>query len=80
VSLIWVAVPVLAVEFAIIAGAAKPRTSMKKQHEGDIRLPYKKYKQLYPNTTMSYEDYKQMQTRDSYRRAINSKELKRMVR
>jgi hypothetical protein len=80
VSLIWVVVPVLAVEFAIIASAAKPRTSLKKQHEGDIRLPYKKYKQLYPNTTMNYEDYKQMQTRDSFRRAINSKELKRMVR
>ncbi len=79
-SLIWVAVPILAVEFAIIAGAAKPRMSLKKQHEGDIRLPYKKYKQLYPSTTMNYEDYKQMQMRDSYRRAISSKELKRMVR
>jgi hypothetical protein len=80
VSLIWIAVPIIAIEFAIIAGVAKPRTSLKRQHDGDIRLPYKKYRQLYPSTTMSYEDYKQMQMRDSYRRAINSKELKRMVR
>jgi hypothetical protein len=27
----------------------------------------------------SYEDYKEMQARDSYSHAINSKELKRMV-
>lgn len=78
-SLILIAVPVLIIEIALIVNATRPRSQMIQQHEGDIRLPYKRYKQLYPNTKMSYEDYKLMQTRDSYRHAISSKLLKRMV-
>jgi hypothetical protein len=79
VSLLWVAIPVLVIEFAVMVSATRPRNRLIQQHEGDIRLPYKRYRQLYPNTHMSYEDYKDMQARDSYSHAINSKELKRMV-
>ncbi|MCX6648535.1 MAG: hypothetical protein NTV61_04005 [Candidatus Bathyarchaeota archaeon] len=78
-SLLWVAVPILVIEFAVMVSATRPRNRLIQQHEGDIRLPYKRYRQLYPNTNMSYEDYKEMQARDSYRHAISSKELKRMV-
>ncbi len=79
-SLVLVAVSIFVVGFAVIVIAARPRDRLVRQHEGDIRLPYKRYKQLYPSSPISYEEYKQMQMRDSYRRAINSKELKRMVR
>ncbi len=78
-TLLWIAIPILIIEFAVLVSATSTRTRLVKQHEGDIRLPYKRYKQLYPSTSMNYEDYKQMQMRDAYRRAINSKELKRMV-
>jgi hypothetical protein len=78
-SLIWVAVPLLVVEIAVIVAATRPARRIAQQHEGDIRLPYKRYRKLYPNTSMSYEDYKKMQARDSYRHAISSKTLKRMV-
>ncbi len=77
--LLWVAIPILIIEFAVIVSATSTRTRLVRQHEGDIRLPYKRYKQLYPTSSMNYEDYKQMQMRDAYRRSINSKELKRMV-
>lgn len=79
-TLLWIAIPILVLEFVSLAISARPRDRLIQQHEGDIRLPYKRYKQLYPNTHMSYEDYKQMQMRDAYRVTINSKELKRMVR
>ncbi len=79
-SILYVAVPILILEIILIASASRPRSRLKQQHEGDIRLPYKRYKKLYPNTRMSYDDYKEMQTRDSYKRSINSKELRRMVR
>lgn len=79
-GLIWAAIVILIIEFAVIAQSTRPRDRLIQQHEGDIRLPYKRYRQLYPNTHMSYDDYKQMQMRDAYRVAINSKELKRMVR
>ncbi len=78
-NLLWIAIPILIVEFAVLVSATRTRTRLVKQHDGDIRLPFKRYKQLYPSTSMSYDDYKQMQARDAYRRAINSKELKRMV-
>ena len=78
-SILYVAVPILILEIILIASALRPRSRLTQQHEGDIRLPYKRYKQLYPNTRMSYDDYKEMQTRDSYKHAINSKKLTRMV-
>ncbi len=79
-SILYIAVPILILEIIFIAVMSRPRSRIAQQHEGDIRLPYKRYRQLYPNTRMSYEEYKEMQTRDSYKHAINSKELKRMVR
>lgn len=54
--------------------------SRKTQHEADIRLPYKKYRELYPRTTFTYEQYKEMQARDAFNVSIPSKKLIRMVR
>lgn len=51
-----------------------------KQMELDMRLPYRRFKQLYPNNQWTYEEYKKMQTRAAFRRSTSSQENKRMVR
>ncbi|MBM3292790.1 hypothetical protein FJY84_08965, partial [Candidatus Bathyarchaeota archaeon] len=43
-----------------------PKKNTVLHHEADIRLPYKKYKELYPRTGYSYVDYKKMQTKEAF--------------
>jgi len=48
--------------------------------ETDLRLTYKRFKELYPFSQITYEEYKQLQARKAFRRAVGSEKLKRMVR
>ena len=57
-----------------------PKRTTIQHHESDIRLPYKKYKELYPKTDFIYDEYKKMQAREAFKTATPSKMLKRMVR
>jgi hypothetical protein len=57
-----------------------PKRSSVQHHESDIRLPYKKYRELYPKTDFTYDEYKKMQAKEAFKTAIPSKMLKRMVR
>lgn len=50
------------------------------QHETDLRLTYKRYKELYPHSTISYPEYKRLQKESAYKKAICSTRIKRMVR
>ena len=50
------------------------------QMELDMRLPYKRFKQLYPESKWTYEEYKRMQMQTAFRRSYSSQENKRMVR
>jgi len=50
------------------------------QMELDMRLPYKRFRELYPYSKMTYEEYKELQMRSAFKRAISSNENKRMVR
>jgi hypothetical protein len=50
------------------------------QHETDLRLTYKRYKELYPNSVISYAEYKKLQTQKAYKKAVSSMKIKRMVR
>ncbi len=50
------------------------------QMELDLRLPYRRFKQLYPNSKISYKEYKQLQTQRAFRRSMSSQDNKRMVR
>ena len=50
------------------------------QHELDIRLTYKRYMELYPHASITYQQYKDLQKRNAFRRSISSRKLKRMVR
>jgi hypothetical protein len=50
------------------------------QMEVDLRLTYKRFKQLYPFSQISYQDYKKLQMERAFRRAVSSEKNKRMVR
>jgi hypothetical protein len=50
------------------------------QMELDMRLPYRRFKQLYPESKWNYEEYKKMQMRTAFRRSFSSQDNKRMVR
>jgi hypothetical protein len=50
------------------------------QMELDMRLPYKRFKQLYPESKWTYKEYKRMQMQTSFRRSYSSQDNKRMVR
>jgi hypothetical protein len=49
------------------------------QQEVDLRLTYKRYKEIYPSD-ITYEEYKRMQSQRAYRKAVSSTKIKRMVR
>jgi len=46
----------------------------------DLRLPYKRFKELYPWTKITYQEYKKLQMERAFRRAVSSDKNKRMVR
>ena len=50
------------------------------QMELDLRLPYKRFKQLYPESKWTYKEYKRMQMQTAFRRSYSSQDNKRMVR
>ena len=51
-----------------------------RQRETDIRLTYKRFKELYPHSRITYEEYKKLQVEKAFKRAISSEKIKRMVR
>jgi len=50
------------------------------QMELDMRLPFKRFKQLYPENKWTYPQYKRMQMQTAFRRSYSSQDNKRMVR
>lgn len=50
------------------------------QMELDLRLPYRRFKQLYPDSILTYEEYKKLQMQRAFRRSMSSQDNKRMVR
>jgi len=59
------------------ANARKPGRG---QLETDLRLTYKRFKELYPYSEITYQEYKKLQTEKAYKRAVSSQKMKRMVR
>jgi hypothetical protein len=59
----------------------KDQTGMfDEQVEFDMRLPYKRFKQLYPLSDITYKEYKKLQVQHAFKRAVGSQRNKRMVR
>jgi hypothetical protein len=50
------------------------------QREVNLRLTYKRYMELYPNAGITYEEYKRIQAKRAYKKAVSSTKIKRMVR
>ena len=50
------------------------------QMEIDLRLPYRRFKQLYPHNTLTYEEYKKIQVQNAFKRSLSSQKNHRMVR
>jgi len=50
------------------------------QRETDLRLTYKRFMELYPYSKVTYQEYKQMQAKHAYKKAVSSMKIKRMVR
>jgi hypothetical protein len=48
--------------------------------EFDLRLPYKRFKELYPRSNITYEEYKKPQAQRAFKKARNSNSNKRMVK
>jgi hypothetical protein len=50
------------------------------QMELDLRLPYRRFRQLYPHSKLTYKEYKRLQMQRAFRRSMSSQDNKRMVR
>lgn len=50
------------------------------QMEIDMRLPFRRFRQLYPENNWTYDEYKRMQMQTAFRRSHSSQDNKRMVR
>lgn len=48
--------------------------------ETDLRLTYKRFKELYPFSKITYPEYKKLQAQKAFRRSVGSEKIKRMVR
>jgi hypothetical protein len=48
--------------------------------ETDLRLTYKRFKELYPHFQITYREYKKLQEEKAFKRAVSSQKIKRMVR
>jgi hypothetical protein len=68
--------------FKRFAGGAKRYTRAVQGEilEVDLRLPYKRFKELYPWSQLTYNEYKKLQMSRAFRRAVSSETNKRMVR
>jgi hypothetical protein len=62
------------------AGDFAARMPRRDYTDTDLRLTYRRFKELYPFSPLTYEEYKQLQGQQAYRRAVGSQKIKRMVR
>ena len=53
-------------------------TSQRRHRDTDLRLPYRKYISLHPDSDLTYEQFKRLQVERAYRTAADR--TKRMVR
>jgi hypothetical protein len=63
-----------------LAPARYAKGEFDEQMEFDLRLTYKRFKELYPFSNIGYEDYKKLQMERAFRRAVGSEKNRRMVR
>ena len=77
--LIFLVIVVLSV-WSWAAKRGNTRKPSKGHLETDLRLTYKRFKELYPHSKITYREYKKLQKEKAYKRAVSSQKIKRMVR
>jgi len=71
----------LAAAIVVLWWLLKKRSEPKVHHyETDLRLTYKRFMELYPNSEIRYQEYKSLQAKKAYKRAVSPKKIKRMIR
>jgi len=72
---------VVAVAILVLWWLLRRRSEPKvRYYETDLRLTYKRFMELYPNSEISYREYKKLQRKKAYKRAVSPKKIRRMVR
>ncbi len=65
---------------AVSKWSDSPVRGKRSYNHTDLRLPYRKYVRMYPDSGLSYEQYKKLQAQNAYKRLGSSREIKRIVR
>jgi hypothetical protein len=60
--------------------STRVRSRFGEPRETDLRLTYKRFRELYPHSKIAYREYKELQARKAFKRAVSSQDIKRMVR
>lgn len=71
---------IVEVTIVILLKFRRKMTGKGRAHETNLRLTYKRYRELYPSSTITYSKYKKLQTRSAYKKAVSSMKIERMVR
>ena len=77
--LIFLVIVVLSV-WSLAAKHGHTRKPGRGRLETDLRLTYKRFKELYPHSKITYREYKKLQKEKAYKRTVSSQKIKRMVR
>ena len=77
--LIFLAIVILSL-WLWTAKRGKARKPGRGHLETDLRLTYKRFKELYPYSKITYREYKKLQAEKAYKRTVSSQKIKRMVR
>jgi len=76
----WIFVVLVVLSLWWFAGRRSSRKRSNVHFETDLRLTYKRFKEIYPYSKLTYQEYKKLQRQKAYRRNVSSQEIKRMVR
>jgi len=71
---------IVEITIVILLKFRRKMTSKGGARETNLRLTYKRYREIYPNSTISYPEYKKLQARKAYKKAVSAMKLERMVR
>jgi hypothetical protein len=61
-------------------GEGYGRALRREPRDIDLRITYKRFKELYPYSEITYREYKKLQMERAFKRAVSSEKNKRMVR
>ncbi len=76
----WIFLVLIALSIWWFVGRKSSKKQSNVHFETDLRLTYKRFKEIYPYSRLTYQEYKKLQGQKAYKRNVSSQEIKRMVR